>query len=51
MQLLVRGRPATVSTDRVKPAYMLHETGRETTTTTFNSAVDATPAAAPQPVT
>jgi hypothetical protein len=51
MQLLVRGRPATVSTDMVKPAYMLNKAGRETTTTTFNSAADATPAAAPQLVT
>jgi hypothetical protein len=31
MKILVRGRPVTVSTDRVKPAYMLNETGRGTT--------------------
>jgi hypothetical protein len=30
LQILVRGTPVTVSTDRVKPAYMLNETGRET---------------------
>ncbi|PNF36231.1 hypothetical protein B7P43_G08697 [Cryptotermes secundus] len=35
-QILVGGRPATVSTDRVKPAYMLNETHHGTTTATFN---------------
>jgi hypothetical protein len=46
LQLLVRGRPVTVSTDRIKPAYMLNETDRGTTTT-LDPAVDATPAVAP----
>jgi hypothetical protein len=50
MQILVRDRPITVSTDRVKPAYMLKETGRGTTTMTFNPAADATPAMAPHVV-
>jgi cleavage and polyadenylation specificity factor subunit 1 len=47
MQILVRDRPITVSTDRVKPAYMLNETGNGTATMTFNPAPDATPATAP----
>jgi hypothetical protein len=46
MQILVRDRPITMSTDRVKPAYMLIETGCGTTTMTFNPAADATPATA-----
>jgi cleavage and polyadenylation specificity factor subunit 1 len=45
LQLLVRGRPVTVSTERIKPLYMLNETDCETNT--FNPAVDATPAIAP----
>jgi hypothetical protein len=54
LQLLLRGRLTTTSTAMVKPAYILNETGRGTTI--FNSAVDATlaaapPAAPPQPVT
>jgi hypothetical protein len=32
LRLLVRGRSVTVSTDRVKPVYMLNETDRGTTT-------------------
>ncbi|XP_023710942.1 uncharacterized protein LOC111866330 [Cryptotermes secundus] len=50
MQILVRGRLVTVSTDRVKPAYMLNETGRGTTTKTFNPAADETPTAVPHAV-
>jgi hypothetical protein len=50
MKILKRGIPVTVSTDRVKPAYMLNETGRGTTPKTFNPAADATPAADPQAV-
>ena len=46
LQILVRGRPVNVSTDRFKPAYMLNETGRGTTTT-CNPLADATPASAP----
>jgi hypothetical protein len=45
LQLLVRGRPITVSTDTVKPAYILNGTDRRNTT--FNPAVDATLAVAP----
>jgi hypothetical protein len=45
LQILVRGRPVTVSTDRVKPAYMLNETGRGTTIA-FDPAADATTATA-----
>jgi cleavage and polyadenylation specificity factor subunit 1 len=41
-QLLLRGSPITVSTDRVKPAYMLNET--DCGTTTFNPMIDATKA-------
>jgi cleavage and polyadenylation specificity factor subunit 1 len=41
LQLLMRGRPVTVST----PPYMLNET--DCGTTTFNPAVDTTPAIAP----
>jgi hypothetical protein len=53
LQLLKCGRPLTVSTDRVKPAYMLNETGRGTTT--LKPPVDSTlavapPAAPPLPV-
>ena len=53
MQILVRGRLVTISTDRVKPAYMLNETGRGTTTKTtktFKPAADTTPTAAPHAV-
>jgi cleavage and polyadenylation specificity factor subunit 1 len=41
LQLLVRRRPVTVSTDRVKPTYVLNGTDRGNTT------FDATPAVAP----
>jgi hypothetical protein len=34
MKILLRDRPITVPTDRVKPAYILSETVRGTTTTT-----------------
>jgi hypothetical protein len=50
MNILVCGRPVTVSTDRVKPAYMLNDTSHGTTTKTFNPAADATPAADPHAV-
>jgi hypothetical protein len=45
LQLIVCGRPVTVSTDRVKPVYMLNENGHGITT--FNLAVDTIPAVAP----
>jgi hypothetical protein len=48
LQLLVRGRPITVSTDTVKPAYILN--GTDHWNRTFNPAVDATLTIAP-PVT
>jgi hypothetical protein len=41
IRLLVRGRPTTVSTDRVKPAYMLSGTNQE------SPADNATPTVAP----
>jgi hypothetical protein len=47
MQILVHDRPVTVSIDGVKPAYMLNEIGRRTTTTTFNPIADANPVAVP----
>jgi cleavage and polyadenylation specificity factor subunit 1 len=50
MKILVRGRPVTVSNDRVKPAYMPKEASRGTTDKTFNPAADATPATGPQAV-
>jgi hypothetical protein len=43
-QLLVRGRPVTVSTDRVKPAYTLNGTDRGSN---FNPPFATSPAAAP----
>jgi cleavage and polyadenylation specificity factor subunit 1 len=43
LQLLVRGRPVTVSADRVKPAYILHETNHGNNT---NPPAPATPAIA-----
>jgi hypothetical protein len=51
---MVHGTPVTVSTERVKLAYILN--GTDSGTNTFNPAVDATPAVAalatlPQPVT
>jgi hypothetical protein len=45
MKILMRGKSVTVSTDRVKPAYMLNESSRGTTDKTFNPAADGTPAA------
>jgi hypothetical protein len=42
--LLVRGRPVTVSTDRVKPAYIINGTNRGSN---FNLPVATSPAAAP----
>jgi cleavage and polyadenylation specificity factor subunit 1 len=41
LQLLVRGKPITVSADRVKPAYVLHEPLHERTT--FHSPANTTP--------
>jgi hypothetical protein len=49
LQLLMRGRPVTVSTDRVKPAYILDRIYRGNNS--FNPPVDATPATSPQPAT
>jgi hypothetical protein len=54
MKLLVRRRPATVSNDRVKPAYILN--GIDRGNNTFRPPVDATldvapPATQPQPTT
>ncbi|XP_023723927.1 uncharacterized protein LOC111873434 [Cryptotermes secundus] len=46
MQILVRDRPVTVSTDRVKPAYMLNESSHETHTT-FNPTTTAARASSP----
>jgi hypothetical protein len=45
LRLLVRGRPITVSTDRVKPAYML--SGNDHENNNFNPADKATPTVAP----
>jgi hypothetical protein len=45
-QLLAHGRTVTVSTNRVKLAYMLNEIGCQTTTT-FNPTLDTTSAEAP----
>jgi hypothetical protein len=47
LQLLVRSKPVTVSAGRVKPAYVLNEIDRGSTT--FNSSANTTPAAAPPP--
>jgi hypothetical protein len=38
MQLLVRGKPVTVSADRVKPAYILNEADCRNTTSNGNPA-------------
>jgi hypothetical protein len=46
LQILVCGRPVTMSRDGVKLAYILYETGHGATTT-FNPAVNTTPATAP----
>jgi cleavage and polyadenylation specificity factor subunit 1 len=45
LRLLVRGKPITVSTDRVKPAYVFNEA--DFTHNTSNSAVKTTPTIAP----
>jgi hypothetical protein len=45
LKLLVRGKPITVSTDRVKPAYILHEANFKNTA--CNPVVKATPPIAP----
>jgi cleavage and polyadenylation specificity factor subunit 1 len=37
LKIHVRGRPVTVSTDRVKPAYILNETNRSATTNSTQS--------------
>jgi hypothetical protein len=52
LQLLMRGKPVTMSADRVKPAYVLNET--DCGSTTFNPSANTTPATAhlatpPQP--
>jgi hypothetical protein len=44
LQLLMRGKPVTVSKDRVKPAYILNETNRRNNS---NQPTAATPAIAP----
>ncbi|XP_023712533.1 uncharacterized protein LOC111867170 [Cryptotermes secundus] len=48
MQILVRDRPVTVSTDRVKPANMLNESSHWTHTT-FNPTTRAAPASPATP--
>jgi cleavage and polyadenylation specificity factor subunit 1 len=51
--LLIRGRPVTMSADRVKPAYILHETNRGNNTNApapVNHAI-APPGSPPQPST
>ncbi|XP_023718472.1 uncharacterized protein LOC111870420 [Cryptotermes secundus] len=48
MQILVRDRPVTVSTDRVKPAYMLNESSHGTHMT-FNPTSTAAPASPTTP--
>jgi hypothetical protein len=45
LRLLMRGRPITVSADRVKPAYML--SGNDHENNNFNPADNATPTVAP----
>jgi hypothetical protein len=50
IKILVRGRPITVSTDRVNAAYILNETTRGTTTKIFNATADATPGVGPHAV-
>jgi hypothetical protein len=45
LQLLARGKPVTVSADRVKPAYVLDESGHGSPT--LNSRANTTPAPAP----
>ncbi|PNF43220.1 hypothetical protein B7P43_G15439, partial [Cryptotermes secundus] len=50
MQIPVRDRIVTMSTVRVKPAYMLNERGRGTTTKTFKPAADETTTSFPHVV-
>jgi hypothetical protein len=45
LQLIVRGKPVTVSTDRVKPTYVLNETDRGGIN--FNPSAKISPATAP----
>jgi hypothetical protein len=47
LQLLLRGKPVTVSADRVKPAYVLNEAGCGSTI--FSPSASATPGIAPPP--
>jgi cleavage and polyadenylation specificity factor subunit 1 len=49
LKLLVRGKPVTVSADRVKPAYVLNEA--DCGSTIFNPLASATPDIAPHPAT
>jgi hypothetical protein len=51
LQILVRGRPVTVSTDRVKPAYVLNESnrGNNPNPPAITTPVSAPPARPPQP--
>jgi hypothetical protein len=49
LQLLVCGKPVTLSADRVKPAYVLNEA--DCGSTTFNPSASATPGIAPPPAT
>jgi hypothetical protein len=53
LQLLIRGRPVTMSADRVKPAYILHETncGNNTKTSAPATRAIAPPGTPPQPCT
>jgi hypothetical protein len=47
LQFLVHGKPLTVSTDRVKPTYVLNESGHGSYT--FNSPASTTPSPLPTP--
>jgi hypothetical protein len=47
LQLLVRGKPVTMSADRVKPAYVLNESDHGSST--YNSPANTTPAPAVTP--
>jgi hypothetical protein len=49
LQLIVRGKPVTVSADRVKPVYVLNEA--DCGSTIFNPLASATPDIAPPPAT
>jgi cleavage and polyadenylation specificity factor subunit 1 len=50
LQLLVRGKPVTVSADRVKPAYMLDESGHGSPTSNSPAHTTPPPTPAPTPV-